>query len=165
MEKKRFLKFTGKNIVYQTKDGKVIKTPWALVEGYIATEVELKTSENQKNYVICRMGTGANIERQFDYLKNRLKDNYEIKETYFLTLKAFGKIAERFSKVASKGKRMLVWGEFGINEYTNKDGEKVVDYFIEIEDFMPLSFKRNENLNQNEEEFIEIEDGSEEIPF
>lgn len=162
--KKRYTKFVGKNIVYKTKEGKVVQTPWAMVEGYIVKEVEIKKDKNDNSYVICRMSTNYSPERQFDYLSKNLKDNYETQEVYFITLKAFDKVAERFAKIAQKGKRMLVWGEFGKNEYkSTKDGKNVVDYFINVEDFYPLSYKKNSENLSTEPEFEEIE--GEEIPF
>lgn len=51
---------------------------------------------------------------------------------------AFGFVAQRIARFVEQGQKFLLVGRLAKDEY-EKDGEKRYDYFIQVEDFAPIS--------------------------
>ena len=89
----------------------------------------------------------------------------------FFNCSAFGKTAEFIEKYLSKGTKVVVCGRLENNNYTNKDGQKVYDVRIMVEE---IDFAESKNNGQSKTEskgndvtdFLNIPDGLvETLPF
>ena len=89
----------------------------------------------------------------------------------FFNCCAFGKTAEFIEKYISKGTKVVVCGRLENNNYTNKDGQKVYDVRIMVEE---IDFAESKNSGQSKTEskgndvtdFLNVPDGLvEELPF
>lgn len=87
----------------------------------------------------------------------------------FFNCTAFGKTAEFVEKYLQKGTKVLVTGRLQNNNYTNKDGQKVYDVRIMVEEMeFAESKKDNSQSTQNTQgtDFLNVPDGLvEELPF
>lgn len=75
-----------------------------------------------------------------NYYRNKKGDYVE--DTQWVQVKAFGKVAERFEKVLSKGTQVVIEGRLSNNHWEDKDGNKHYDTDIIADDFVPMSAKR-----------------------
>lgn len=87
----------------------------------------------------------------------------------FFNCTAFGKTAEFVEKYLQKGTKVLVTGRLQNNNYTNKDGQKVYDVRIMVEEMeFAESKKDNSQTTQDTQgtDFLNVPDGLvEELPF
>ena len=87
----------------------------------------------------------------------------------FFNCTAFGKTAEFVEKYLQKGTKVLVTGRLQNNNYTNKDGQKVYDVRIMVEEIeFAESKKDNSQSTQDTQgtDFLNVPDGLvEELPF
>lgn len=87
----------------------------------------------------------------------------------FFNCTAFGKTAEFVEKYLQKGTKVLVTGRLQNNNYTNKEGQKVYDVRIMIEEIeFAESKKDNSQSTQDTQgtDFLNVPDGLvEELPF
>jgi single-strand DNA-binding protein len=96
--------------------------------------------------------------------KYKNKDgNYD---TDFINCVAFNKTADFISKYFSKGMRIMIAGRIQTGSYTNKDGVKVytTDVVVDNAEFME-SKNASQTVNTNNNDFQNIEDIEEELPF
>jgi len=83
----------------------------------------------------------------------------------FFNCSAFGKIAEFIEKYGKKGTKFLISGRLENNDYTNKDGQKVRDNRIIIEEIEFAESKKESNNTDSRDvtEFNHID--TSELPF
>lgn len=87
----------------------------------------------------------------------------------FFNCTAFGKTAEFVEKYLQKGTKVLVTGRLQNNNYTNKDGQKVYDVRIMVEE-MEFAESKKDNSQSTQDtqgtDFLNVPDGLvEELPF
>ena len=87
----------------------------------------------------------------------------------FFSCSAFGKVAEHIEKYFTKGIKVVVTGRLQNNNYTNKDGQKVYETKIIVEETEFCESKKTERTETTEtanSDFLNIPDGLvEELPF
>lgn len=89
----------------------------------------------------------------------------------FFNCTSFGKQAEFVEKYLKKGTKIVVSGRLQNNNYTNKDGQKVYDVRIMVEDIEFAESKNSDEASVSAEkkpsnDFLNIPDGLvEELPF
>ena len=86
----------------------------------------------------------------------------------------FGKGAETFEKYTQKGSKVFLAGRNQIDEYTNKDGQKVRDVILYVDEFEFLDAKKEQasqntsttSQNASKSDFLNVPDNlTEELPF
>lgn len=87
----------------------------------------------------------------------------------FFNCTAFGKTAEFVEKYLQKGTKVLVTGRLQNNNYTNKEGQKVYDVRIVVEE-MEFAESKKDNSQSTQAtqgtDFLNVPDGLvEELPF
>lgn len=87
----------------------------------------------------------------------------------FFNCTAFGKTAEFVEKYLQKGTKVLVTGRLQNNNYTNKDGQKVYDVRIMVEEMEFAESKKDNNQGAQSTQgtdFLNVPEGLvEELPF
>lgn len=85
----------------------------------------------------------------------------------FFNCSAFGKNAEFIERNIHKGTKILVSGKLQNNNYTNKEGQKIYDVRVVVEDVeFGESKKETTNSAQTQDEFLSVPDGLDtELPF
>lgn len=93
------------------------------VEGYVGNPPFFKPEDGDKK---AYLGFSIGISQEADRLYALATGTYDSSKEYgggtFIRVKAFGKIAEEFSKVAVKGLRVAVSGTVDKEKYQKKDG-------------------------------------------
>lgn len=102
------------------------------------------------------------------------KDGEE-KITDFFRFKMFGHGAETFEKYTHKGSKVYLAGRNQIDEYTNKDGQKVRDVILYVDEFEFLDPKQEQasaenasvtSQNASQGDFLNVPDNlTDELPF
>lgn len=80
----------------------------------------------------------------------------------FFNCSAFGKTAEFIERFIKKGTKVALMGRLENNDYTNKDGQKVHDIRIMVEEIEFAESKKSETTETTD--FTNIPDGIE-LPF
>lgn len=80
----------------------------------------------------------------------------------FFNCSAFGKTAEFIERFIKKGTKVALMGRLENNDYTNKDGQKVHDIRIMVEEIEFAESKKSETTETPD--FTNIPDGIE-LPF
>lgn len=84
----------------------------------------------------------------------------------FFNCSAFGKTAEFIERNIHKGTKILVSGRLQNNNYTNKEGQKIYDVRVVVEDVEFGESKKDTNNAQTQDEFLSVPDGQDmELPF
>ena len=87
----------------------------------------------------------------------------------FFNCTSFGKQAEFVEKYLKKGTKIVVSGRLQNNNYTNKDGQKVYDVRIMVEEIEFAESKGNDGASTEKKpgnDFLNIPEGLvEELPF
>lgn len=87
----------------------------------------------------------------------------------FFNCTAFGKTAEFVEKYLQKGTKVLVTGRLQNNNYTNKEGQKVYDVRIMVEEMEFAESKKDNNQSTQDTQgadFLNVPEGLvEELPF
>lgn len=87
----------------------------------------------------------------------------------FFNCTAFGKTAEFVEKYLQKGTKVLVTGRLQNNNYTNKEGQKVYDVRIMVEEMEFAESKKDNNQTTQDtqgSDFLNVPEGLvEELPF
>ncbi len=113
--------------------------------GRIGKNPEIQTVGTTKDYALTRFPLATN-----ESYKDKNGQWHE--NTQWHNLMAWGKTAERITKLIQKGQEIMIEGRI-VNKMYEKDGEKRYTTDIEVTDFLLLSPK---NIDK-EEEFIEVE--------
>jgi single-strand DNA-binding protein len=83
----------------------------------------------------------------------------------FFNCSSFGKQAEFVEKYLKKGTKVVVSGRLENNNYTNKEGHKVYDVKIVVED-VEFAESKGSQTQQNTTNFLNVPEGLvEELPF
>lgn len=94
--------------------------------------------------------------------------------TDFFRFKMFGKGAETFEKYTHKGSKVYIAGHNQIDEYTNKDGQKIRDTVLYADEFEFLDSREQASTqnasttaqNASQNDFLNVPDNLvEELPF
>lgn len=92
----------------------------------------------------------------------------------FFRFVMFGSAAETFQKWTVKGSKVYISGRNQNNDYTNKEGQKVRDINLMVEEFEFLDSKTNKeetktdrtDAKEEKNDFLSVPDGLvEELPF
>ena len=89
-------------------------------------------------------------------------------EADFFNCTAFGKTAEFISAWIKKGTKVAIVGRLQNNNYTNKEGQKVYDVRIMVEEIEFAESKKDGQQKQENQggDFLSVPDGLvEELPF
>lgn len=113
--------------------------------GRIGKNPEIQTVGTTKDYALTRFPLATN-----ESYKDKNGQWHE--NTQWHNLMAWGKTAERITKLIQKGQEIMIEGRI-VNKMYEKDGEKRYSTDIEVTDFLLLSPKNTDK----EEEFIEVE--------
>lgn len=93
---------------------------------------------------ISSSASGTTFARMSVAVDRRFKRDGE-PDADFFNCTAFGKIAEFIEKYGKKGTKFLISGRLENNDYTNKDGQKVRDNRIIIEEIEFAESKKESN--------------------
>lgn len=108
------------------------------------------------------------------FLRNTVAVNRKFKkegepDADFFSFSMFGKAAETFEKYTHKGSKVFLAGHMQNNNYTNKDGQKIYDVRLMVDDFEFLDNKADGEKTESKDskyDFINIADSVlEELPF
>lgn len=109
------------------------------------------------------------------FLRNSIAVNRKFKregepDADFFSFTMFGKAAETFEKYTHKGSKVFLAGHMQNNNYTNKDGQKIYDVRLMVDDFEFLDNKadgeKTESKSNGQFDFMNIPDGLvETLPF
>lgn len=84
----------------------------------------------------------------------------------FFNCSAFGKTAEFIERNIHKGTKILVSGRLQNNNYTNKEGQKIYDVRVVVEDVEFGESKKDTNNAETQDDFLNVPDGQDmELPF
>lgn len=125
--------------------------------GRVTSDIELKTSKSGKSVATFNLA----VERDFS--------NNGERETDFIPVVVWGNTAEFASKYFSKGKMMIVSGRIQVRKYQTQNGENryVTEVIANGIYFAGDQSKADEGANfaGNNEEFTEVEDTDDDLPF
>ena len=118
--------------------------------------------------------TGSAFYSNTIAVDRKYKKEGEEKTTDFFRFKLFSKSAETFERYTHKGSKVFLAGHNQIDEYTNKDGQKIRDTVLYVDEFEFLDSKQEQasqntattaqNASQND--FLNVPDNLvEELPF
>lgn len=113
--------------------------------GRIGQTPEIQTVGATKDYALTRLRLATN-----ESYKDKNGQWHE--NTQWHNLMAWGKTAERITKLVQKGQEIMIEGRI-VNKMYEKEGEKRYTTDIEVTDFLLLSPKNTEK----EAEFTEVE--------
>jgi single-strand DNA-binding protein len=113
---------------------------------------------------ISSSASGTTFARMSVAVDRRFKRDGE-PDADFFNCSAFGKIAEFIEKYGKKGTKFLISGRLENNDYTNKDGQKVRDTRIIIEEIEFAESKKESNNSDKRDvtEFNHI--NADDLPF
>lgn len=123
--------------------------------GRMTKNVEIRYPQNKPDMAIGSFGVAVN--RKFE------KD-----KTDFFNCVAFGKTAENLEKFFHKGDRILIQGEVNIDEFTDKNGNRVWATKVVVNNFDFIETKSEKGQAEKKDDgFLSIPDGlaDEELPF
>ena len=129
--------------------------------GRLAQDGELSSSTN-----------GTSFYRNTIAVSRKFKKEGE-PDADFFRFKLFNKGADVFDKYTHKGSKVFLAGHNQIDEYTNKEGQKIRDTVLYVDEFEFLDAREqasqdNATTSQNasKDDFLSIPDGLiEELPF
>lgn len=107
--------------------------------GVLGKKPELKYSNNGTGYSELRLALNSKRKQGNDYINH----------TDWVSVKVFGKIAENCVKYLDKGRQAFIEGKLSTNEYTNKEGKKVVSLDIIAENVQFLSGGQDKTTENN----------------
>ena len=101
------------------------------------------------------------------FLRNSIAVNRKFKkegepEADFFSFSMFGKAAETFDKYTHKGSKVFLSGRLKNNNYTNKDGQKVYDTRLMVDEFEFLDSKGEQTETKADVTELNI---TEQLPF
>lgn len=124
---------------------------------------------------LCKDNEVSSSTSGTTFLRNSIAVNRKFKrdgepDADFFNFTMFGKAAETFDKYTHKGSKVFLAGHMQNNNYTNKDGQKIYDVRLMVDDFEFLDNKadgeKTETKSKDVTDFLNIPDGLvEELPF
>ena len=124
--------------------------------GRLVADPEVKYSQGENAMCVARYRLA--VDRKFGRTEEQTAD--------FISCVAFGKNGEFAEKYLNKGMKIAVEGRIQTGSYTNKDGQKVYTTDVIIENHEFCEGKGQQEAPQNNQDgFMNIADGFEELPF
>lgn len=121
-----------------------------------------------KDPEITSSASGTTFARFSIAVNRRFKRDNE-PDADFFSCSAFGKTAEFIEKFFKKGSRIEVTGRLENNNYTNKEGKKIYDVRVMVEEAEFGDSKGSQSEQQTQQQtnnFLNVPDGLvEELPF
>lgn len=121
-----------------------------------------------KDPEISSSASGTTFARFSIVVNRRFKREGE-PDADFFNCSAFGKTAEFIEKYFKKGSRIEVTGRLENNNYTNKEGQKIYDVRVMVEEAEFGDSKGSQSEQQTQQQtnnFLNVPDGLvEELPF
>ena len=121
---------------------------------------------------LCKDNEVSSSTSGTTFLRNSIAVNRKFKkegepDADFFSFSMFGKAAETFEKYTHKGSKVFLAGHLQNNNYTNKDGQKVYDVRLMVDEFEFLDSKEERTESKDSKyDFINIADSVlEELPF
>ena len=123
---------------------------------------------------LCKDNEVSSSTSGTTFLRNSIAVNRKFKiegepDADFFSFTMFGKAAETFEKYTHKGSKVFLAGHMQNNNYTNKDGQKIYDVRLMVDDFEFLDNKADGEKTESKDskyDFINIADSVlEELPF
>lgn len=111
--------------------------------GRIGKNPEMQTVGAAKDYALTKFSLATN-ERYKD------KNGKWQESTQWHNLVAWGKTAERISKMVTKGQEVMIEGKI-VNKSYEKDGEKRYATDIEVNDFLLISPKNGDGTESEDQ--------------
>jgi len=95
---------------------------------------------------LCKDNEVSSSTSGTTFLRNSIAVNRKFKregdpDADFFSFTMFGKAAETFEKYTHKGSKVFLAGHIQNNNYTNKDGQKIYDVRLMVDDFEFLDNK------------------------
>lgn len=95
---------------------------------------------------LCKDNEVSSSTSGTTFLRNSIAVNRKFKregdpDADFFSFTMFGKAAETFEKYTHKGSKVFLAGHMQNNNYTNKDGQKIYDVRLMVDDFEFLDNK------------------------
>ena len=102
-------------------------------------------------------------------LRNSIAVNRKFKregdpDADFFSFTMFGKAAETFEKYTHKGSKVFLAGHMQNDNYTNKDGQKIYDVRLMVDDFEFLDNKADGEKTESKADVTEL-NITEQLPF
>lgn len=124
---------------------------------------------------LCKDNEVSSSTSGTTFLRNAIAVNRKFKregepDADFFSFTMFGKAAETFEKYTHKGSKVFLAGHMQNNNYTNKDGQKIYDVRLMVDDFEFLDNKadgeKTETKSKGKDDFLNIPpEILEELPF
>lgn len=122
---------------------------------------------------LCKDNEVSSSTSGTTFLRNSIAVNRKFKrdgepDADFFSFTMFGKAAETFEKYTHKGSKVFLAGHMQNNNYTNKDGQKIYDVRLMVEDFEFLDNKADgeKTETKSKDDFLNIApEILEELPF
>ena len=123
---------------------------------------------------LCKDNEVSSSTSGTTFLRNSIAVNRKFKregdpDADFFSFTMFGKAAETFEKYTHKGSKVFLAGHMQNNNYTNKDGQKIYDVRLMVDDFEFLDNKADGEKTESKADvtdFTNIPDSLiEELPF
>lgn len=134
-----------------------------ILMGRFVRDAEIRYSSGENPTAVARFTLAVN--RRFQKEENEQKAD-------FISCIAFGKTAEVIEKYTYQGMKVAIEGRIQTGSYTNKDGNKVYTTQVLVEnlEFAEKKAETEENGGAeqgaaDEDGFMNIPDGDEELPF
>ena len=134
----------------------------AILMGRLTRDPEVRYSQTDSNMAIARFSLAVD---------RRYKKQGDTVTADFFNCTAFGKQGEFVEKYLKQGTKIVVTGRIQIDNYTNKEGQKVYSVQIMVEEIEFAESKAAGQSQQNDsmpptDGFMNIPDGIEnELPF
>ena len=122
-----------------------------MLMGRLSRDPEVRYTQGEKSTAVARFGIAVD---------RRGKDE----KADFFNVTAFGKTAEFVEKYLKKGTKIALSGRLQLDEYTNKDGQKVTSVSVVAEEVEFCESKKTED--KPKDGFMDVpKDLGEELPF
>lgn len=99
------------------------------IVGRLGKKPELKQTTNGKSYI--------------DFSLANAQDYADVKQTYWIDCRAWGRIAEIIAEHCDTGTKIIVQGVLTPNQYQNADGHEVNRTFVNVLEFYFCESKRS----------------------
>ena len=119
---------------------------------------------------LCKDNEVSSSTSGTTFLRNRIAVNRKFKregdaDGDFFSFTMFGKAAETFEKYTHKGSKVFLAGHMQNNNYTNKDGQKIYDVRLMVDDFEFLDNKADGEKTESKVKDVTELNITEQLPF
>lgn len=119
---------------------------------------------------LCKDNEVSSSTSGTTFLRNSIAVNRKFKregepDADFFSFTMFGKAAETFGKYTHKGSKVFLAGRMQNNNYTNKDGQKIYDVRLMVDDFEFLDNKADGEKTESKVKDVTELNITEQLPF